>query len=320
MRRSVITLFAGLAVAISLIWVIGFESIYLSIAAAGFGGLGLLCCYALVPLVLSATAWSRLLPIEQRIRFSHFFVARLIGDSIADLPLYLAVGGMAATARAMIQRQMLPAYAAASVAVDATTQAMGQVAFLVLGTVLGLIRFYQVADAALMEDAIVAALLFAMLIVLQKRDGNFIRRVASYLFSTIEIDASFRGAIYELYASHERMALSAALHLVAWIATGIGTFMAFRLMGGSISVWDAIALESLNCTICSLAAFVPAAVGVQEAGYAVLALIFGLPVELGVAVSLLKRAREIVIGAPTLLYWRTQENKSAFVGRRRQRS
>ena len=52
-----------------------------------------------------------------------------------------------------------------------------------------------------------------------------------------------------------------------------------------------------------MAAFVPAAIGVQEAGYAMLAPLFGLPAEMGVAVSLLKRAREIALGVPALLYW-----------------
>ena len=72
---------------------------------------------------------------------------------------------------------------------------------------------------------------------------------------------------------------------------------------GNISLLNAIALEALLCTLRSIAAPVPAAIGVQEWGYAMLAPLFGLPAEMGVAVSLLKRAREIVLGVPALLYW-----------------
>ena len=68
---------------------------------------------------------------------------------------------------------------------------------------------------------------------------------------------------------------------------------------------NAIALEALLCTLRSIAAPVPAAIGVQEWGYAMLAPLFGLPAEMGVAVSLLKRAREIVLGVPALLYWQS---------------
>ena len=58
----------------------------------------------------------------------------------------------------------------------------------------------------------------------------------------------------------------------------------------------------------------PAAIGVQEWGYAVLAPLFGLSPEMGVAVSLLKRAREIVLGVPALLYWQGVEGRAAFRG------
>ena len=69
---------------------------------------------------------------------------------------------------------------------------------------------------------------------------------------------------------------------------------------------------ALICTLRSMAVFVPAAVGVQEGGYAALAQLFGLPAEAGLAISLLKRAREIVLGIPALLYWQSVEGRTAF--------
>jgi hypothetical protein len=43
-----------------------------------------------------------------------------------------------------------------------------------------------------------------------------------------------------------------------------------------------------------------------------LAPLFGLPAEMGLAVSLLKRAREIVLGVPALIYWQAFESRKAF--------
>ncbi len=43
-----------------------------------------------------------------------------------------------------------------------------------------------------------------------------------------------------------------------------------------------------------------------------LAPLFGLPPEMGIAVSLLKRAREIVLGVPALIYWQGFESRKAF--------
>ena len=124
---------------------------------------------------------------------------------------------------------------------------------------------------------------------------------------------SFHAAIEELYDSRSRLAASSAFHLLAWIGGGVGTCISFRLVGGHIALLNAVALEALLCTLRSIAAPVPAAIGVQEWGYAMLAPLFGLPAEMGVAVSLLKRAREIVLGVPALIYWQvSREGRRAF--------
>jgi len=136
--------------------------------------------------------------------------------------------------------------------------------------------------------------------------------MAGRFFPQAKEGVSFRTAIEALYDSPPRLAASAALHLLAWGASGGGTFIGFRLVGGHITLLNAIALEALLCAIRSIAAFVPAAIGVQEAGYAMLAPLFGLPAEMGLAVSLLKRAREIVLGVPALLYWQAFESRRAF--------
>jgi uncharacterized membrane protein YbhN (UPF0104 family) len=108
------------------------------------------------------------------------------------------------------------------------------------------------------------------------------------------------------------LAASTGWHLLAWIGAGGGTFLSFQLIGGDISLLDAIALEALLCALRSIATPVPAAIGVQEWGYAMLAPLFGLPAEMGLAVSLLKRAREIVLGVPALLYWQAYEGRAVW--------
>ena len=49
--------------------------------------------------------------------------------------------------------------------------------------------------------------------------------------------------------------------------------------------------------------------GVQEAAYALLGQVFGLSGEMGVALSLLRRAKDLAIGAPTLLVWQALEGR-----------
>ena len=75
-----IALLAGLVAAAYLIWAIGFDAVLASIARAGFGGLALLCLYALVVFVSLAFAWSFILPPAERRTIPEFYIARLVRD------------------------------------------------------------------------------------------------------------------------------------------------------------------------------------------------------------------------------------------------
>ena len=196
---------------------------------------------------------------------------------------------------------------------------MAQVVFLAFGLGWGFTQFQHLQGGGPLTQAMLAVLLLAvpgiaLLIFLQKKGAGFAERIAARFFPQAREGVSFRAAIEELYDSRSRLAASSAFHLIAWIGAGGGTFIAFRLVGGHINLLNAIALEALLCTLRSIAAPVPAAIGVQEWGYAMLAPLFGLPAEMGVAVSLLKRAREIVLGVPALLYWQSIEGRAALRG------
>ena len=313
----IVALLAGLIAAVYLVWSIGFDAVFGAVARAGFGGLALLCIYALVVFISLAFAWYYLLPPTHRSSPAQLYLARLVRDSIAEISPFSPVGGMVAAARLMVLKGLNPAYAAASVAADATTEAMAQVVFLAFGLGLGVTQFRHLSGSGPLTEAMIAVLLLAvpgiaLLIFLQKKGASFAERIAARFFPQAREGVSFRAAIEELYDSRSRLAVSAALHLVAWIGAGGGTFIAFRLVGGEISLLNAIALEALLCTLRSIAAPVPAAIGVQEWGYAMLAPLFGMPAEMGLAVSLLKRAREIVLGVPALLYWQGVESRKAF--------
>jgi hypothetical protein len=68
-----------------------------------------------------------------------------------------------------------------------------------------------------------------------------------------------------------------------------------------------LVIESLLYATRSAAFFVPAAVGVQEGAYIVLGAAFGLGPDMALALSLLKRARDLVIELPALGAWQIIE-------------
>jgi hypothetical protein len=105
---------------------------------------------------------------------------------------------------------------------------------------------------------------------------------------------------------------SAALHLAAWLGNAAAVWLAFRLIGARIDLTAAIAIESIVYAIRSAAVFVPNALGVQEGAYILLGPLFGVATDTALAISVLKRARDIAIGVPVLLMWQAAEGRRAL--------
>jgi glycosyltransferase 2 family protein len=83
-------------------------------------------------------------------------------------------------------------------------------------------------------------------------------------------------------------------------------------MGTRIDLPAVIAIESIVYAIRSVAVIIPNALGVQEGAYILLAPLFGLGTDSALAISVLKRARDIAIGVPVLLLWQAAEGRRAL--------
>jgi uncharacterized membrane protein YbhN (UPF0104 family) len=119
-----------------------------------------------------------------------------------------------------------------------------------------------------------------------------------------------------IYESPLRFATSLLLHFCGWIASAGVTWVIFRLTGHPMDFSSVIMIESLVQAARSAAFVVPNALGVQEAAYALLTPLVGVGEEIGLAVSLLKRARDIAIGIPIVLIWQTLEGRRVLSSRK----
>jgi hypothetical protein len=81
-----------------------------------------------------------------------------------------------------------------------------------------------------------------------------------------------------------------------------------------VSWRDAFVLESLGQAIRGAGFAIPGALGVQEGGYLLLAPLAGLAPDAALALSLAKRARELLLGLPGLLYLRLAAGNPAAAG------
>jgi hypothetical protein len=93
--------------------------------------------------------------------------------------------------------------------------------------------------------------------------------------------------------------------------------LALRLMGVPIALQDVVAVESLMYAVRNVAFALPAGLGVQEAAYVLIGPVFGLHAGDALALSLLKRARDIVIGVPVIAAWQLMEARALLRSRRK---
>jgi putative membrane protein len=308
----------GLALTLYLITYVGLGAVFSAAVAVGWGGFAILCLYAVVMFLLLGTAWYVLLPDSSPTGPRVLVWARMVRDATADLLPFSQIGGMVLGARAAILHGVSAPLAFASMIVDVTTEMLAQVAYVALGLVIFSARAPRTSLAGSLTTVFVVGLLLAavagvLFIALQRYGHRLTGKLAARLLPrAVAATTAVGAALDAIYHSPARVGLSSALHLAGWIAGAIGTWITFRLIGVHVDVASVMAIESLVYATKSAGFIVPNALGVQEAAYTVLAPLFGVGAEFGLAVSLLKRARDIAVGVPILLLWQSVEGQRAL--------
>jgi putative membrane protein len=291
----------------------GIAAVASTLARAGWG-LPLVAAFHLLPLALDAAAIRVLFAKAQAERsWRSALLARWVGESANSLLPAGQLGGPVLMARHLAGRGVRAPDAAAAITVSVTMQAFAQIVFALLGVALLGAKTGMVSPSTQR----LAGLIASGVLVLQvggfymfQRRGLFAwvlraaarfrgRRDWSHLTSQAEaIDA----AVQSLYGRAGAVAASFLLNLAGWLAGTGEVFLIAMLLGFPVSWSDALLLESLGQAIRGAAFAIPGALGVQEGGYLLLAPLVGLPADASVALSLAKRARELLLGVPGLLY------------------
>jgi putative membrane protein len=309
---------AGLAVVAWLVLHIGFAAVVSAIASVGWSGFAILCAYALMLFAVLGTAWFSLIADLPPSRIATFVWGRIVRDAAGEVLPFSQFGGILIGVRALVLRGVATPMAFASTIVDVTTEMVAQIVFIFVGISLFVLRFGMGGRTNNLPFAVIAGIVLAIagsiaFVVLQRRGLGLAEKLATqFLPGAVKHAQSLGRDIETIYETPGRLAASCAIHICAWFASAIGTWLAIRLIGGNVSIAGAIAIESILSALRSTAVVVPGALGIQEAGYALMLPLFGLPAEMGLAVSLLKRAREIAIGAPVLLMWQGLEGRRAL--------
>jgi putative membrane protein len=320
--RVILVAGLGLGLAVYLIGYVGFDAVISAALAIGWGGFAIICAYALPLFLILGAAWYVLVPGAAPARLRTFVWSRMVRDSAGEVLPFSQVGGFVIGARAAILRGVNSRLAFASTIVDVTTEMLAQLAYVGLGIALLAERAPKTPFTASLTEILIAGLVIAgiaggIFLFLQRHGvGTIGKLVARWLPQTLSHATALAASLDAIYRSPLRVGLSFLLHFAGWIASAIGTWIALRLIGAHVDLAAVVAIESLVYAIRTAAFVVPSALGVQEAAYALLAPLMGVGPELGLAVSLLKRARDIAIGIPTLLVWQAMEGQRALAPER----
>jgi hypothetical protein len=121
--------------------------------------------------------------------------------------------------------------------------------------------------------------------------------------TAVSLDADLRTCLDRVGT----LLLAGILQFVALLSASFEIWWALRLFEHPVSASASIMLEGLTQAVRHLAFIVPAGLGVQEAALVLFGHAMGIGPELALAVSAVKRAREVLCGLPPLLWWQLQE-------------
>jgi putative membrane protein len=309
----------GLVLATGLIAYFGVGAVLTALVAIGWLGFAVFLGYGLIVYLVLGGAWWSVAPGQGLRRIGAFIWGRMVRESAAEVLPLSALGGVVIGARALAVQGVEPTLANASLVVDLVTEIVAQIAFMLLGFGLLVVRL---SHSGRLNDPLIAVailgLIFtitgaAVFVATQQKALRLLHRMAQKWFPSAADNLNgVSDRVAEIYRNPLRLTAGVGLHSVAWVASAVGSWIALRIMGVHISVMAVIAIESLLSTARSAAFMVPNAVGVQEGGYALIGVLFGLSPETALALSLLKRARDLAIGVPTLLIWQGQEGRRLF--------
>jgi glycosyltransferase 2 family protein len=306
----VLLIAAGIAAMATLVLHFGAGAVATALIAVGFAGFLTVTAVHAALIGVMGLAWQALLPAARP------WVAiwgRFVRDSGSEVLPLSQVGGYVLGTRAVALAGVPATEGAASTIVDVTLEFVSQLAYVALGLVWVLhLHTEGIAPQAVVLGLVAASSLALAFVVVQRRGLRYIDRIAGYLGQgwaerTAAGAAALHLALQAIYRRRGSVWRSFLLHLLCWIASASEIWVALRFAGQPLPFGSVMVIESLVYAIRTTAFFVPNSVGVQEGAYILLGGAFGLSPEMALALSLLKRARDLAIGLPVIAAWQVVE-------------
>lgn len=318
MRRSaqiglLVVTVIGLAVAAGSIGAVGVRPVLAAMASIGWVGMATFTAWSVGVLAILGCAWIAVAPGQPVARVALFAWARTTREAATDVLPFSQLGGLVVGARTLAAGGVPEPVVYASMIADMTTEMAAQLLFTLAGVAVLLL---VLMDAPVQQGLVPLALgglaamvaLMALFVFAQKPVLRLAGALGARLLpGSVAATDAIRTALDAIYREPRRVILAFVLNLAAWLASAAGAWVALGFMGSGVPLWAVLTIEALIFTLRSVAFAIPGAIGVQEAAYVLVGPLFGLPPDHALALSLLKRARDLLIGVPALLAWQVGE-------------
>jgi putative membrane protein len=309
-------LLGGVLFTALIVWY-GAADIWEAVATIGWGVL-LVSGFRFAILIFDTLSWQVLLPRGGRPALGPLFWIRWIGDSVNTLLPVARIGGEFLRALMLYRRGVDGSLAGASVMVDVTAGILTQFIF----SVVGVIAFAGIVGGSVdtVWNLAIGLMLFAAGLAAfyaVQRSGPFLRlarlmeRVSNVTaFASVTGGAAaLDAAITAMYRQRRAATACCFWRIVGWVAGTGEVWLILMLLGHPVTLTEAFVLESLGQAARSAGFMIPGGLGIQEGGLLLVGSQIGLTPELALALSLVKRARELIIGIPGLIAWQLAEGR-----------
>lgn len=307
-------LLLGLALLLAVVAWQGVEAVVEGFRQASLRVLWLPVFYGVLVLPFVALSWRTLFPGDERPSWWRLVYATLVGTAANWLLPVAQVGGEVIKARLVLRgnANTSATVAGASVVADKTVQAVSVVAttFVGLAVLVAVGDDRRVVGAALVGGILLAILTYVFL--RAQRRGLFTRlarlgRGLGFRHGLGEAAGDLDDTLVRLYGDPGRIAWAVIWRLAARAVMVGEVWMALHFLDLGGGLGAALVLDFLSQTVRAAVFLVPAGLGVQEGAFALLATAVGVPPGAGVAISLMRRVREVVLGVPALAAWQVEE-------------
>lgn len=306
---------AGLIASVWLILHLGFRPVGHALAVIGAGGVLLVALAHLPTLVTLGLSWRMLAHEAGGSQAAKFVWGRLMRDAGGELLPFSQVGGVVIGARALALTGVPGTEATVTSLLDLFVEQLAKAPYALAAVALLL---WLVPGSALAGPALAVLALNLALVAVVALRRDWVRARLAKMAASLDRRRRDSGAadpdraeaaLARALAPRSRidLGLSFGLHMLAWGLGAAEAWVALRLLGADIGPAQAVVIDGLFVAVRMFAFAIPAAVGVQEGAYVVLCGLFGVGAPTALAFSLVRRARDLIVGAPAVVAWQILE-------------